>query len=79
MQHPGSGFIQHVLQKHHLTAPCFHAPHQAERNVLTPENKKNEACMIKNSKGHCYREETFSVLFIINGLYCCCITLQKVL
>lgn len=37
-QHSGSSFIQHVLQKHHLTTAGFHTPHQAKGHVLTPEN-----------------------------------------
>lgn len=37
-QHSGLSFIQHILQKHHLTTPGFHTPHQSEGHVLTPEN-----------------------------------------
>lgn len=37
-QHSGSSFIQHVLQKHHITTTGFHTPHQAEGHVPTPEN-----------------------------------------
>lgn len=40
-QHSGSSFIQHVLQKHHLTTTGFHPPHQAEGHVPTPETQEN--------------------------------------
>lgn len=40
-QHSGPSFIQHVLQKHHLTTTGFHTPHQAEGHVLTPETQEN--------------------------------------
>lgn len=39
-QHPGLSFVQHVLQEHHVPSPGFHAPHQAEGDMLTPEIRR---------------------------------------
>lgn len=36
VEHPGSSFVQDVLQKHHLAGPSLHAPHQTEGHMPTP-------------------------------------------
>lgn len=38
VEHPGPSFVQHILQKHHLTRPGLHALHQAEGHMPTPDN-----------------------------------------
>lgn len=51
-QHSSSSFIQHVLQKHHLTTTGFHTPHQAKGHVPTPEDT-GEFSIRLNKKHEC--------------------------
>lgn len=59
----------------------FSCPAPGRRECVDTWKQKNTYSWLLlsewSSKGHCYREKTFSVLFIIDGLYCCCITLPK--
>lgn len=46
VQHPGPSFVEHVLQKHHLSTARLHSSHQAERNVLTPATTGTKGFMV---------------------------------